>query len=372
MNKNEFDRLLNDKFDQFEFAYDPANWEKLSRRLPVSASRKPVALPWWKLAGVAAAVAIAISGAAWYFHRDTAASQRELSLEQKPSDLPAHQTSLARAAEAAPHEDAPIETSPNNIPAAVFARKKPQATPAVAQGSGGEVPEMAANTETTVTSPRAERATTPSVTPPTTETHATTVATNQRMLQTSPSDNPPVPAQLAQRKTSFSLLGGMNYGSLNTGYTAGISAKQKIGGKLFVQGDLAMVSNTAGQSFTAQQQQTAWVNKAPIDYKEAHLLYVQLNPSVGYELIKNVSVGVGADVQQLLSNDNDLVEINNEVKTIPVTDLGFTGKTEVALSPRLRAGILYRQGVNNLVNSRTDFLDRRYLQIQLKFNVLGR
>lgn len=371
MNKNEFDRLLNDKFDQFEFAYDPANWEKLSRQLPVSASRKPAALPWWKLAGVAAAVAISISGAAWYFHRDTAGSHSGLSLDQQPTVVPTQEKSLTLAEETA-LDEAPIKTSPSASPSTVISNIKQKAGQAGTPQAGKETSEKVADLSTTPASHPEEYAVTPAVTPPTAETKARAIAAHQQIVQTSEPDKFPLTAQPKQRKTSFSLLGGMNYGSLNTGYTAGISAKQKIGGKLFVQGDLAMVSNTAGQSFTAQQQQTAFVNKAPIDYQEAHLLYIQLNPSVGYELIKNISVGVGADVQQLLSNDNDLVEINNEVKTIPATDLGFTGKTEVTLSPRLRAGILYRQGVNNLVNSRTDFLDRRYLQVQLKFNVLGR
>ena len=52
--------------------------------------------------------------------------------------------------------------------------------------------------------------------------------------------------------------------------------------------------------------------------------------------------------------------------------MGLTGKTEYAVTKKLKAGVLYREGINNLINGGEEYLDRRYLQVQLKFRVFGK
>jgi hypothetical protein len=182
------------------------------------------------------------------------------------------------------------------------------------------------------------------------------------------------PKEARVNKTFVSLTGGMNFGSMNTGYMAGINAKQKLSKKIFLEGDLAIVGNTASQTFTKQQipVNTAGgsLKGAPIDYKDANLIYVEVNPTVGYQLMNKVSVGVGADLQQMVNGTNTLVNVNDETKTIPAFDFGLTGKTEIALSPKIKAGILYREGINNLINGSSNYFDRSYLQVQLKWTVL--
>ena len=64
MSKNEFDRLLKEQFDQHEFAYSPANWEKLAGQLPASGSRRISILPWLKPVALAAGLALLLGSVA--------------------------------------------------------------------------------------------------------------------------------------------------------------------------------------------------------------------------------------------------------------------------------------------------------------------
>ena len=61
--------------------------------------------------------------------------------------------------------------------------------------------------------------------------------------------------------------------------------------------------------------------------------------------------GAGLDIQRALQNaDKDAIQVEgNEVKLLPLFDIGATGKLVFRLSGRLEAGLLYRQGVNNLL-----------------------
>ena len=202
----------------------------------------------------------------------------------------------------------------------------------------------------------------------------TSAITPERASQTLAGTLPEPDVKPRQSRGGVSLAAGMNFGSLNTGYMAGINARQRLGRKTFVEGDLAVVGNTASKTFT----QTAFTPQpgssargAAIDYRSLNLVYVQFNPTLGYQVHKQVSVGIGADLQRMVNGDNTLVNVDEEIKTIPGTDVGLTGKTEIALSRRLKAGVLYREGINNFLNSSAEYFDRRYIQVQFKFRVTG-
>ena len=106
----------------------------------------------------------------------------------------------------------------------------------------------------------------------------------------------------------------MNYGSLNTGYVAGINARQKVGGKLYVEGDLGIVSNQVNQStVTSAQYNTFGAGLAGkssvsnvVTQTPSNFLYVQFNPSLGYQVHKKVSLSLGADLQRLLDQKDNL------------------------------------------------------------------
>ncbi|HRO43003.1 MAG TPA: hypothetical protein PL009_09225 [Flavipsychrobacter sp.] len=374
MSKNEFDKLLNEKFDQHEFAYNHAGWEQLAKQLPANNSRKAIPFPWMKITGIAAALAITVSGVAWYYQSQNKEVEKIASAKQNSSQptISQNQQSFQPVLQQEPITTPPIAHRNPSVP--INNHRKQNSTPLASNSTF--TPSENIEYPITTTEPM------PSVT---TNEHSDFKEKKNEVVNgiaqketiTNPFFQPvehvyePIPKQAG--KTFLSLTGGMNYGSMNTGYMAGVNAKQKLGRKFFVEGDLAFVNNNTSQTFTHQQQQFATANKAPIEYKDANLVYVAFNPTVGYQVLKNVSLGVGADVQRMINGDDLLVQINEETeKTIPGTDIGLTGKTEVSLSKRLKAGVLYREGINNFVNGGSQFFDRRYLQVQLKFTVLGK
>jgi len=368
MSINEFDKLLNEKFNQHEFAYDPAAWEQLSGQLPQSGKRRVMPFTWIKASGIAAALAITVSGVAWYYHHaeekypTTIADSRQIrnphaTLITIPEKSTLSNPSKERVAVSAAKNNNtsltlhPVAAHQITVQASITAPVSLNDEAKIAVKSSVE-PEI-------VMEQKVERSTKPEI-------------ANQTSKQDLNNDYLFEPVKKTSPGTLFSLTGGMNYGAMSTGYAAGINAKHKIGSKLFVEGDLAFVNNKTSQSFTQQQQQMAAVSKSPIDYEDAHLMYIQLNPTLGYQVMKNLSLGIGADIQKLVNDDNTLVNVNDEVKTIPGTDFGLTGKTELSLSKRFKAGILYREGMNNLLKNSSDIFDRRYLQVQLKFIVAGK
>lgn len=377
MSTNEFDRLLNEKFDAHDFPYDHAGWEKLSRQLPVSSKRKAIPFPWFKTVGIAAALAITIGGAAWYFNHHNAntiiiaeneslktfhpdyqsQNKEEITQPNNKTIAVTHQTSQPVAAISHKQKNTYLKA----VPAVAEQAIQNENSPLVAQEFLSHGPEVVQEiSEKKVTAETRENI---KFSQPVKNCAPELVLGNNNLFELKVK---------SVNRTLFSLAGGMNYGSMNAGYMAGINARQKLGKKLFVEGDLAVVNNKASESFTQQQQQIATLQRTPIDYKDANLLYVAFNPLVGYQVTKSIALGVGADVQRLVNENDLLVNVNDEIKTVPGTDIGLTGKTEVSLTERLKAGILYREGVNNFLNSSNQFFDRRYIQVQLKFIVVGK
>ncbi|MBS1687363.1 MAG: hypothetical protein JSS96_01460 [Bacteroidetes bacterium] len=106
-----------------------------------------------------------------------------------------------------------------------------------------------------------------------------------------------------------------------------------------------------------------------------NLYYAQVTPTLGYNIHKKISVGVGADVQRLLLNETSVSASSDGgqqtvSREVPSFDLGFVGKAECALSNTIKAGVSYRQGLNNVVAPNANYLDRNYVQVQLKFLLL--
>jgi hypothetical protein len=365
MSLNEFDKLLKERFDEHEFAYNDANWDKLARQLPEK-SHKVLPFPWLKLTGVAAALAITVSGISYFSNKHESV---DIAQKVTPPALLQAQTpnpSLAKAVVPDNHTDhIPAKTAVSSKNSVTSTAKRKAASSNIITATPAMVPV--------------------DYVPAKTSEHTTAPEVAKNEIITERQEKKDAPANIAfnneiafeptarLNKTFVSLTGGMNFGSMNTGYMAGINAKQKLSKKIFLESDLAIVGNTASQTFSRQQipiNTGGSLKGAPIDYKNTNLVYVQVNPTVGYQLMKKVSVGVGADLQQMLNGGNTLVNVNDETKTIPASDFGLTGKTEISISPKIKAGILYREGINNLVNGSSDYFDRSYLQVQLKWTVL--
>lgn len=385
--KNEFDELLLKKFDEHEFEYQPASWEKLSQSLrPSPSTGRTRKFVWMRNAGIAASLLLALSTLAWFLHHDapdqTNGTPHEIVSANKPA--------LPSTTE--PIQQEPSHTNMNAQTPPVYTTRSQRRSPASPSPAMASVqqkqPAPAVNNAAKATQQPAETI----VAPEQQVNIALEDKTNIPIAAHNPSypKDPvfmqdPVPAP-RKNNANISITGGLNYGSLNTGYMAGISAKQKLGNKLFLEGDLTLLNNQSDQVAAVTPSQYDAFNSGngsqrpvtnTVQQGATNFLYLQFNPSVGYSIQKNLSLSIGADLQKWLNNNNSDVKTlvfnsSDAPKLIPGLDVGITGKTEYAVTKRLKAGLLYREGLNNLIHGSGEYLDRRYIQVQLKFRVLGK
>jgi hypothetical protein len=187
-------------------------------------------------------------------------------------------------------------------------------------------------------------------------------------------------------KTSISVGGGVNYGNLNTGYSAGVSIRRKVAGDFFVDGTVAMMYNNNATNVAINNGPSLSDNGGaaarPASFNETplaspaldpiqKLYYVQFNPSIGYQIEKHVALSVGGDFQQMLNKKEEIVQPeSNNSKLFPNFDVGLTTKSEFSITPNIQAGLMYREGLNNLLkNDGTKYVNRRYIQVQFKYNI---
>lgn len=381
MKINEFDNLIKEKFEQTELAFNPANWERLTQEL--GTTRGSRVINWRRSLGIAACLLLALGTFAWIFTRDQkpeTVAGVPANINEQPINVHHQRTGSAPTTER--EETSDITKSATTVP---------QRSVSKTTGGGNTVPSPIANVNIASSLPAstviAEQQPIAETNTGDTKEHndiSIQPAPNKTYVNNEPFRPEPVIAQQQKGRTHLSITGGLNYGSLNTGYAAGINARQKLGRKVYIEGDLALVSNKSEQAssvtptqYNAYATGTAGRSAVANSLTQApsNFLYLQFNPSLGLQVHKKLSFSVGADLQRLLDHNNKvktLVYQSDDLKLIPGTDVGLTGKTEYNVSNRIRAGVLYREGINNFINGSDDYFDRRYLQVQLKFRVLGR
>jgi hypothetical protein len=394
MKSKEFDKLVREKFDNAGLPYNPENWQKLSATLDEKESRRKRFL-LWPMASLAASVALAIGIATWLNRGDNS----ELQVKRQPANAVEKPVVARNPAPAVQNkEEEKQETAPALRPAQqasrlTFAQTAPgpataNAIPAVIQEiipAPKQLPEeisplepeaiaVAKLNDETVGTFKAKTDLMPPVVPQA-GTHSS--MTNANVFH----EEMRVAGE--ERKKYITMAGGLNYGSLNSGYVMGFSAGTKINNRLYVESDVAFVGNIAGnktsRSFTTVEAADAlakstssFVNTTTVTTtKYYNFYYAQLTPTIGYRVSRNLSVGAGPDVQRLLMN-HALVTEGDNPKKLPVYDMGLVGKTEYSLTREIKAGLYYRKGFNQALNSDNQLLDRDYLQLQLKFTILNR
>lgn len=418
MSTNEFDKLIVDKFDQHEFAFKPAQWEKLSKELGEPTNEKktiPLTGGWMKTAAMAACIVAIVSVFAWLYtgnkpeENNIAVNRTE---QTTPATITHHQT-IAKPQE---HIQSSAPVAPTQVVNSPIAGTQKTFINTVQRNNHPQQPVInnTANNNVAISNisignnPIANNTTEHPTTDKKIETPETAISFQPNKGYTSNCNNnnidlsryvgdEPMPQRAKQSNTSFGLTGGMNYGSLSTGYVAGVTARKKVAGKVFVEGDLAFVSNKADQ---ASMSETAFnvstngdvnnlgtsgfttgsassVKSATVEATSSNFNYLQFTPSVGYQVVPKISLSVGADFQRLLGYDDGMKTIvyeNAQTKLAPSLDVGVTGRTEIAVSRKIKAGLLYREGVNNMVrgSASKQYLERRYLQVQLKFTVFDK
>ncbi len=377
MHPNEFDRLIADRFEEEDFLYKTGSWEKLSQQLP-SKRPKVIAIGWTKIGGIAAGLAILIATSTYFL--SSSESEQVLpavaTLEQKRAFAESSETMEQQQASVAGAEPAAYKGGHRQSGTALTQEFNRQpGVPGITEQ--GQLP-VQEGKSTIAASDHGEVAVTekePSEGP--------SLVFEPREKPTQATDRPQMEMNTEQQyngRFRLSVAGGMNFGSLNTGYAAGLNARQPISRKLFVEGDLAVVSNQGTEAsmhpaMVPQFNSGTMAFKGGINTRETQFLYLQVNPSLGYQLTRRLSVSVGGDVQKLLQDDlaseRSYMGPDGEARIIPDYDLGLTGRTEFTVNKRLKAGILYREGMNNTLLSGGEYLDRRYMQVQIKYTLIN-
>jgi hypothetical protein len=395
MKSKEFDQLVRRSFEDASLPYNPENWQKLSANLDQKEQRRR-RFVLWPTAAVAASVAMAI-GIFLFVNRandtkvvhakkDLPAGTQQIAVQEPVVssntiivEEPVNTPALRKSTQGAIQLPAPQRTSAPIVvkqqPEDIQNRIAPQQVVPVMP----ESPVIVNNVQPEPTLHRAEK--NPAIAEVKKPVRSLAAITNPNTYY---EDVVPI---RKDRKQYVTMAGGLNYGTLNSGYVMGFSAGTKLNGKFYVESDVAFVGNIANE----KNQKTTFTPKASNPYAKTtsaasayastvtvqrfyNLYYAQVTPTLGYKVAPKLSVGVGADMQRLLINQVLITETDNpaDSKELPVYDMGLVGKTEYSLTREIKASVYYRKGVNQAILGNGKMLDRDYLQLQLKFNILNR
>lgn len=411
MSKNEFDELLLKKLQGEELEYDPAHWDQMARLLPPTlapaSEGKRTGKKWPLAAGIAAAVAAVLFSVFLMkqTNHSTEPSAPATALTENPGNAGATvpQQTEQTAGPNMPPDQSNTPASPVRQHTAMqrSPQQQPPTTPASLPAVVNDPPPAAQHPVPVVPGPaiaikpepaRENQYQSPSPQPGTTETkqEVSPAYAYNHYNSASAFYEGRNPGAASNKKTSVSLGGGVNYGNLNTGYTAGVSVRRKVAGDFFVDGTVAMMYNNNASNVAVNNgpplsdntntaaRPNAFNNEttlaAPALDPIQKLYYVQFNPSIGYQVEKHVALSVGGDFQQILNRKGEQDEIvqpgTNSSKVFPNFDVGLTAKSEFAITPSIQAGLVYREGLNNMLKSEgSKYVNRRYIQVQFKYSL---
>ncbi len=394
MKPKEFDELVRQKFDQNDFAYNPKNWDQLAEKLDGRAQKRSIMMWWWvPLAGMAASVALAVGIAPMFRQNEpgnkgTVTATVQAKKLVQPAEQPM-QTQLMTNAATPSHKEELYASATNNTqkhPVSikektsdwfhVVLNDKPGNTTAKADKEFN----FAAGNNIPVAKVRKDAA----------------VAIREGYNTFAPEEEAPVKAP----KVSIILAGGYNHGNQNSGYMAGATFRRMLNDKVYIESDVDFATSSNSQSteiwipstgragsaarHTAARNSAEDASKAaPIsapqgtietEQQNYNLSYAQVSPSIGYKIISRMSVGLGPDFQQMLVDNRPATSTvdRGNIQVAPVFDIGFIGKTEYSLTKKIKAGISYRKGMNDFINPVNKYIDRDYLQFQLKCTIFNK
>ena len=401
MKPREFDELIRQKFDQGDFEYNPRNWDKLADELDGRAKKRNVIM-WWlmPLAGVAASVALAM-GVPGLFRNIEPSSP------------------VAKVATVHERTYASIESAPGSEPAIAHAAMIYDAPAARKQHVKQKKQLPATATRNIKTTVKTEVAVNETTTADVTNNSALPGRTvNLLSIGNISSKNkdskkaivaaqgyntfkPEVMDEVkkAAPKLSVILSGGINKGAQNNGYMAGATIRRMVSDKVFFEGDVAFASGSNSQSRRDEVQvpvsngatkTSAGKTSSPDaaksiaapqfttvtkDYNVSYAVsYAQVTPSIGYKIMKKMSIAAGPDFQQMLA-DNRPAQSTTDRRTIQeaaLFDVGFIGKTEYSVTRNVKAAVSYRKGINTIITPTDKYLDRDYLQFQVRCAIFNK
>ncbi len=394
MKPKEFDELVRQKFDQNDFEYNPGNWDKLAEELDGRSKKRSVIMWWWlPLTGVAASVALAI-GVTTMMRQDrpamniakTELEQKHISIQAQPDQLQAQATTIVN--NEPKHNKAIIKhrktivavNEPAKEQVAIQYHEHPANTTAA--------PDRIINLLSVGNIPAKEKAKEKEV-------------ARKKQVAVTEGINTFRQTEVVKKapKLSIILSGGINRGNQSNGYIAGATIRRMVNDKVFVEGDIALSNSnnsqlssvptvTDGQNARHSAARTAsnvsdkatTVYETPIVYgskdevKSFTLAYAQVTPSIGYKLMKRMSIAAGPDFQQALADNRPATSTNtrDNLQQTAMFDMGIIGKTEYSITRNVKAAVSYRKGINTVVIPTDKYLDRDYVQFQVKCAIFNK
>ena len=404
----EFDQAIIAKVDEGELAYNPQQWDKIAAALPPSTAIPftPVRNKWKIPAGLAAALVLLLGGTLFFKslndNKVIDTPQPQITKVEKPvdkeiTDTPQPATTATTATEKNKTTNSNSNVATNNT-AGSNTSTQAQNNSVIPFFNKEEKQDIAQiipqKEEQTVNTPPVEiprsnkelKGEAPFII-------AKSKEQNNNDYGLSSKADPYYasafyegkPNAKKNAKTSVAVAGGVNYGNVSTGYSAGVSLRRKIAGDFFVDGTVAMLYNNNANDLINYSGPTPQGNRAarpasnvmavsaPAIEPTQNLYYVQFNPSVGYQIEKHVALSVGGDFQQMMKTEDGIEKMQllpNSAKVFPTFDVGITAKSEFGITPNIHAGLVYREGLNNLLKSgNNQYVNRRYVQVQFKYSL---
>ncbi|MBC7553116.1 MAG: hypothetical protein H7257_03980 [Taibaiella sp.] len=398
MKPREFDELVKQKFDGGGFEYNARNWDTLAEELDGRAKKRGLFMWWMPLIGMAASVALAMGVPVVLREGSGMKTNGNGYFAQAKSAAPAEQPVAAEAVTLNVVKPAMAANTRTKKKATAIAQKEENDNSLAAQPTmpAQHTISLTHTFKTTTTDLFTEDDFTRKKKKlPISAKGLYTFAQEDRVAKTAP-------------KIAIILSGGMNFGAQTSGYMVGATARRMINDKVYVEGDIAFIgsSNTqeilyaekgssaspaallsangrmaAKNTMTSKNSTddnsiegtpTAEVIKSGT--KAYNLYYAQVTPTIGYKLMKRMSIGVGPDFQQVLVDnrpERSTVDRGN-IKENPMFDIGFMGKTEYAISNNIKAAVYYREGINNIITPTNKYIDRNYIQFQVKCTIFNK
>lgn len=411
MNNKDFDNLLREKFDSEPLSTKAGSWDNLSQRLPdVKKKRRFLYI---KIAASFIGLLSLLGGLTYLFSNSNLFSNHSIEIAQKTTENSSNLSKVDKASVALAEKTI---TDKSNSPEI---KKKTVKEVTIPVGHGSSI---TANTHTSGKSgstrqngnkvplafSKGVNIPEKSQTKPFSENiipgHSSEIRNEDITLQnhfSGNSSNPKAFSSFPKKGDGFSnnqsgnlkpitspinsiAIGtGMNYGALNAGYTLGVSARHAIGKHTFIEGAISFLYNNQVSDVVAYGNYSSFAGRPASGQAASNVVmpvsnfsYLNVNPTVGYEVTNFIDFSLGPDVQQRVSNMGDntstIFTPGNNPRIIPELDFGITGKTDFQITPNIEAGLLFRNGLNNLLK-RSDvypYLNRRYIQVELKYNFL--
>ena len=395
MKPREFDDLVRQKFDEGNFEYNPGNWHRLDAQLEGQSKKKSVVIWWLPLMAIAAAVTVSMGFATYMRQAEPVLNNAKESTIAKVNTKPLNNAVPTNAI----NEDAIIipENATTEQPVVNNTEEIANAaTPANEVNSLGINSDYLMNGNANNKVGKNGRAETQAklaqIVANTEKKTMKTDLESRRVFGTFDEETTE-----HKRSAQISLAGGLNMGSKSSGFAFGATGRKMVSDRVYIEGDIAIAgsNNTQRTAYlseagtyasakmssssnrttttdpTLSTQANAPQNSVVVADRSFNMYYAQITPSIGYQVAKRFSVGMGPDFQQALSDTRPAASTldRNNVQVTPMFDMGVMGKAEFLLNNRIRAAFLYREGINNIVTPMDKYVERSYMQVQIKYSV---